>query len=196
MKLKTILLLFLFVALSPSLCYGYSEFQAYIQKHSGTPVNCAMCHSNSNGPEGAAPGQIGALSARELEKLSLARMAFQPQPNVDNPILNPFGNSIIAQLGKTKFIELKRTPEKLSNLLNQTQDLDADGIPDVTELNDGTHPINPHSGNPWKLFIHNASKHFFHILMITIATLIMMYGLRNLLRGFTMLQQKKNKMGS
>jgi len=180
------LFLFVFIAIA-SVCHAYPEFQAYIQKNSGTPVNCAFCHSNSNGPEGASPGQIGALSTAELDKLNRARMAFAPGQKVDSPILNPFGNVIINKLGRTKFIELRRTPEKLASVLDPVSDLDHDGSTDVEELIYGTHPVNPHSGNPWSLFTHNLWENRFHVFMIIIATLFVMYGIRQLINGFAAL---------
>ncbi|MDK9699351.1 MAG: hypothetical protein OEM52_04265 [bacterium] len=186
------LLLLVFIAIAAA-CHAYPEFQAQIQKNSGTPVNCAFCHSNSNGPEGASPGQIGALNPTELEKLNRARMAFTPGQKVDSPILNPFGNAIIGKLGRTKFIELRRTPEKLSGLLDPLSDIDHDGSTDVEELANGTHPVNPHSGNPWSLFTHNLWENRFHVFMIILATLFVMYGIRQLINGFAALLAANRK---
>lgn len=165
--------------LSP-VAFAYPEFQAYSQKHSGRYVDCSMCHVNPQGPEGTQPGQIGSLSPKALQQLNRARAAFKPGANADNPILNDFGDHIINTLGRTKFIQLRRHPEKLAAALGMKSDLDGDGIPDAREYLDGTLPLDPDSGDPWLLFINNLKRYWFHVVMIILATLFGLYGLNNL----------------
>jgi hypothetical protein len=164
---------------------AYPEYQLFIQKQSGSPVNCGLCHVNSAGPEGSGDGQIGSLTPAELDRLGQARSAFKPGQKVDSPILNDFGDSIVSALGKLQIIEFRRSPEQLLKQLNPKSDLDQDGIPDREELLAGTHPLRDTSGNPWRLFQHNMLKYRFHLLMMLIATGAMLYGLRHLMRGFS-----------
>ena len=164
--------------------FAYPEFQAQILKQSGRTVNCALCHVNSDGPEGAAPGQIGHLNAAEMERLGQARAAFQPGVAVDSPILNAFGNHLIKSLGKTKFLELRVVPAQLSDALPKESDLDHDGISDAQEIRDGTHPLNRNDGNPWLLFQHNFRENFGQIVLTLAATCAGIYGLIHLLNGF------------
>lgn len=163
--------------------FAYPEFQAFVAKSSGRTVNCAMCHSNSDGPEGTAPGQIGNLNAAELERLGRARAALQPGQDVNSPILNAFGNHIVKSIGKEKFIELKLSPAHLADLLPADSDLDHDGIPDAREYLDGTLPINHNDGNPLLLFQHNFRANFLSIVLTLAATVSGIWGLSHLLHG-------------
>jgi hypothetical protein len=163
---------------------AYVEFQTFIVTNSGRPVNCSMCHSHPDGPEGTAPGQIGRLTQIELERLGQARAAFTPGTQVDSPILNEFGNHIIESIGKTKFLELRLNPAALADVLPADSDLDGDGIPDVREYLEGTHPVNPRDGNPWLLFRTNVQRYWPQILLTLAATVSGLYGLGFLLHGF------------
>ncbi len=183
MKLFFGIILLTFLYITPAL--AHPEFQRYSKEVSGRSINCAMCHINSDGPEGLKPGQIGSLTQDELNALGLARQALQPGSNAKSPILNAFGNSILNQLGKDKISELKQRPELLTKALSQTSDLDGDGISDVEEFKDGTHPLNPLDGHPWKLFKNNLGKNGFHILMIVLATGLGLYSLYHLLLWFS-----------
>ena len=167
----------------PTAARAYPEFQTFVQKNSGRPVNCAMCHVHSDGPEGTAGGQMGSLNAEEMSRLALARLAFTPGQDIDSPVLNDFGDYIIRALGKTTFLELRSNPVLLAEALGNTNDLDKDGIPDSREYLDGTHPLLSTHGNPWLLFVNNLVRNRFHIIMITIATLAGLYGLNHLVRG-------------
>lgn len=165
---------------------AYPEFEAWIEQHSGRYVNCAFCHANPDGPEGTKPGQIRSLDAAELERLNRARAAFEPGHEVDNPILNAFGNHIIEVLGKRRFLEIRaQDPGQLADALASTgegdSDLDGDGIPDATEYLEGTHPLDPRHGAPLRLLRHNLADHWPDILMIALATLFGLYGLNHLL---------------
>jgi hypothetical protein len=162
---------------------AYPEFQAYAQKHSGMGVSCAMCHISPDGPEGAGPGQIGGLDASAQQQLNEARASFEPGHKVSSPILNAFGNDIVRQLGRKKVIELKQSPADLATALDQKSDLDDDGAPDAREYLDGTHPLSKSSGNPWLLASHNLKKHWFSIVMVFLATISILYGLRNIHRA-------------
>lgn len=171
------------ILLSPC-ALAHVEFQGFVREVSGRAINCAMCHEHSDGPEGAGRGQIGGLSSEEMSRLGRARAAFDPGQEIDSPILNAFGDSIVMQLGKKRVLELRRQPAQLAQELDPAQDLDEDGINDAREYLDGTHPLWKSDGHPLRLFKHNLRKNAFHIVMIGVATIITMYGLFNLLRGF------------
>lgn len=163
---------------------AYPEFQKYTQTNSGRVTNCAMCHVNPDGPEGAGHGQIGSLKADGLERLGRARAAFEPGADVDSPILNGFGNTIVRTIGKSKVLELRSRPGDLAAMLDQASDLDSDGISDAREYAEGTHPLQAGSGDPWSLFVTNLRRSGFHVGAIFVASLLTMYGLANLLRGW------------
>ena len=183
-KLKNIAILILACVLLTSHALAHPEFQLYSEKKSGRNVNCAMCHSHPDGPEGLKPGQIGRLSHEQMEQLMHARAAFEPGQDEINPLLNEFGNHIINTLGKARFLELRQDPGSLADALGYESDLDGDGIPDALEYEQGTHPLDPHHGNPWLLFKHNIQRNWFHILMISLATGFSLYGLNHLLHWF------------
>ncbi len=184
MNLRIALLALLSAAALPQHVLAYPEFQAFIAKSSGRTVNCAMCHVNSDGPEGTGPGQIGHLDAAELDRLGRARAALQPGQQVDSPILNAFGNHIIKSIGKEKFVELKVSPAHLAELLPPDSDLDHDGIPDAREYLDGTLPVNHNDGNPLLLLEHNFRENFAAIVLTLAATVSGVWGLSHLLHGF------------
>lgn len=160
------------------------EYQRFIVQHTGRPVNCAFCHAHPDGPEGTAPGQIGRLTAEEQEKLGRARASFEPGGKVDSPILNAFGNHIINSIGKKKFLELRLAPEQLAQALPKDSDLDHDGILDLHEYLDGTHPLLAGDGRPWLLFKHNFKRNLPQILLALMATIAGLYGWRHMLQGF------------
>lgn len=191
MNSRTALLLLL-AAVGPHTASAYPEFQAFIAKSSGRTVNCAMCHANSDGPEGTAPGQIGHLDAAELERLGRARAALQPGQDVNSPILNAFGNHIIKSIGKEKFVELKVSAAHLTDLLPPDSDLDHDGIPDVREYLDGTLPINHNDGNPRLLFLHNFRANFLSIVLTLAATVAGIWGLGHILHGLAVASRIKD----
>lgn len=163
--------------------FAYPEFQTYFQKKSGRAVDCALCHTHPNGPEGAAPGQIGALTPAELEKLARAHSAFEAGNKSESPVLNDFGNSLLQVLGRKNILEARFKPEMLVERYDPEKDLDGDGIPDARELLDGTHPLNDRHGNPWLLFKVNFKRQKFHVVMIFLATLITLYGIAQVARG-------------
>lgn len=167
-----------------NVAYAYPEFQHFVQKTSGRNVDCAMCHVNPDGPEGLKPGQIGSLNPQEMQQLNKARAAFLPGQNVDNPILNDFGDHIINTLGKQKFLQIRQHPKELAAALGEKSDLDHDGIPDADEFLEGTHPLDAQSGDPWELFVHNLGQYWPHIVLIAVATFLGLFGLNNLLHWF------------
>lgn len=175
---------------------AYPEFQAFIVKHSGRPVNCAFCHANADGPEGTAPGQIGRLTTEELNRLGQARAAFEPGVNVDSPILNPFGNHIVKSVGKKRLLEIKLAPAQLAEALPKESDLDGDGIPDAREFLAGTHPCNKNDGDPWLLFKTNLRRHLTEIVLTLAATVAGLWGLNHLLRGFAAATQTEEDEGT
>ncbi len=162
---------------------AYPEFQKFSQTNSGRTVNCAMCHTHPDGPNGGAFGQIGSLTPAQMEKLNQARSAFEPGKQVESPILNAFGNHIIKTVGKTRFLEYRSRPAELANALGTTSDLDGDGVADSREYLEGTHPLNSMNGNPRLLFMHNFVRYRLHVGLIFIATIITIYGLANILKG-------------
>ncbi|MBL8861191.1 MAG: hypothetical protein JNK02_04185 [Planctomycetes bacterium] len=165
---------------------AHHEFQTFVQSHSGRPVNCALCHTSPDGPEGTGAGQIGSLTEGERERLNRARAAFEPSPVVDSPILNDFGNLLVARLGKRRILELRSKPELVAAELGFANDLDGDGIPDAQEYLDGTHPLSRHHGAPLRLFWHELRAHAFQVAMLFAATAITLYGLISVLRGFAL----------
>lgn len=171
--------------------FSYPEFQEFVEKHSHKTVNCAMCHTNENGPVGEGKGQIGSLSPDEMKRLNSARGALEAGQNVDSPILNKFGNEIIKAIGKKKFVQLKSDPSKLFDALPGKSDLDGDGIPDAQEYMDGTDTLNKFHGDPGKLFFVNLSRYKLHIVLAIIAVLSLNFGLLHLVKGISILQSKK-----
>ncbi|MCC6155563.1 MAG: hypothetical protein IT367_17470, partial [Candidatus Hydrogenedentes bacterium] len=113
-----------------------------------------------------------------------ARAAFEPGQNVDSPILNAFGNSIVKKLGKTKFLQVRLHPEELPAALGTGSDLDSDGVSDSAEFIAGTDALDEGSGPPAKLFAHNLRENAFNLIMMVIATALGIYGLNAVLHGF------------
>lgn len=179
--MKNFIFILLFLSAYPTAALAHPEFQRYSKEISGRPINCSMCHLHPDGPEGLKPGQIGSLSADELNTLGLARQAFQPGSTIKNPILNEFGNRMLNELGKEKILALKQNPALLAQAMTAPGDLDGDGIDDVEEFLDGTNPLNSLDGHPWKLFNNNLRTNIFHIIMMILATAFGMFGLHNLL---------------
>ena len=177
-------LLIVALCLSASAARAFPEYQRYIVKHSGRPVNCAFCHMHADGPQGTAPGQIGRLTPQQLEALGRSRAALEPGVDVDNPVLNAFGNHIVKSIGMRRFAELKLAPEQLAAALPPESDLDADGVRDAQEYQDGTHPLLRTDGRPWLLFRHNFQRNLAQIALTLAATILGLYGLRHLLEGF------------
>ena len=172
---------------------AYPEFQQFIVKHSGRPVNCAFCHANPDGPEGAGPGQIGHLTAGEQVELVRARGAFEPGAKTHSPILNAFGNHIINSLGKRNFLELRLAPAQLAGVLPKDSDLDGDGIPDAREYLAGTHPLIPSDGDPWLLFKAKFRRNLPQIVLTLAATVAGLWGLGHLLQGFAAATRLKDE---
>jgi hypothetical protein len=163
---------------------AYPEFQAQVAKSSGRSVNCALCHAHPDGPDGAGYGQIGRLNVEETERLNRARKAIEPGAEVNSPLLNEFGNSLVHTLGMRRILELKVTPAELANAIDPASDLDRDGITDAQELRDGTHPLKKEDGRPWLLFANNFRRNFSTIALTAAATIAGLYGLIHLLHGF------------
>ncbi|NJL72013.1 MAG: hypothetical protein HC888_10680, partial [Candidatus Competibacteraceae bacterium] len=137
--------------------------------------------------------QIGSLDAQQMDALNKARAAFTPGQEVHNPVLNPFGNALIALLGKQAFLQLRQDPAKLADALGPGKDLDGDGVPDAEEYLAGTLPTDPHHGPPWQLFKINLRRYWFHIFMAVLATAAGLYGLTNLLHGLEIALRKPAK---
>jgi hypothetical protein len=170
---------------------AYPEYQEYIVKATKRPVNCAMCHTHSDGPNGTGFGQIGRLTPEQQLQLTQARSALQPGKEVNSPILNEFGNRIIREIGKEKFSELKIQPAKLAEVLKPDVDLDHDGISDVQEYLEGTHPLLKSDGNPWLLFKVNLRRNASPLVLTIAATFAGLYGLIHLLHGFAQMTRAR-----
>lgn len=173
------------VFLAPAPAAAYPEFETFVELHSGRTIDCTLCHTHPDGPEGVRPGQIRSLSQEELEQLNRARAAFEPGSEVDSPILNDFGDHILHTVGKRRFLELRTSePAALADELGFDHDLDGDGISDAREYLDGTHPLDAHHGDPWLLFRHNLRTYAVHLVLILLATVLGLYGLNHLLAWF------------
>lgn len=168
---------------------SYPEFQTFSEK-SGRTTNCAMCHTNADGPVGERKGQIGKLNEEELARLNKARTALQPGENVDSPILNDFGNYIIKTVGKQKVLEARKNPEMLVEALGPKHDLDDDGIPDAREFKDGTDPLNKFHGDAFALFTHNLSRYRGDVILAVLAVMLVVFGLINLIKALETLTRK------
>ncbi len=162
------------------------EYYDYLRKTSGRPMDCAMCHVNPGGPEGRDAGQIYSLTPGELEQLKHARAAFAPGQKVENPTLNEFGNHILEVVGRQRFLDLRNDPARLATELGATSDLDGDGISDAREMLDGTHPLKPGSGNALLLLVTNLQRNYLELTLLLLATVLGLYGLSHLLRGFSL----------
>lgn len=189
LALATIMLI-----LSASSASAYPDYQQFVEKHSGKTVNCALCHTNANGPVGKEEGQIGSLSQKDLQALNSARASLEPgMLKEDSPILNRFGNSIIKTLGKRKFVELRSDPAKLAEALDKKSDLDEDGIADAQEYLDGTDPLNKYHGDPFKLFCVNFDRYKIHLALAALAVFLLDWGFAHLITGFYR-KSKANKL--
>jgi hypothetical protein len=163
---------------------AYPEFQRAVVEASRRPVDCALCHTHPDGPEGTAPGQIGRLSPAELDELGRARAAFDPGNDATSPVLNAFGVHLLNALGRRRLMELRLVPGQLADAVPAGVDLDADGIENRIELAEGTHPLNDADGRPDRLFRHNLVRQRVPLLLTLAATILGLYGLRHLLAGF------------
>ena len=186
----------LLVTLSTSMVYAYPEYQQYLESQlhrTKRTANCAMCHVHENGPVGNEPGQIGALSDEQMKRLSRARQAVEPGADVDSPILNQFGNEIIKELGKKRFVELRAEPAKLGKELSDKSDLDGDGIVDREEYMDVTDPLNQFHGDWAKLLFVNLDRNKHHIALAVVAIMTINYGLIQLIKGISVRQSIKKR---
>jgi hypothetical protein len=164
---------------------AYPQFQTFSEKHSHKVSDCSMCHVNASGPTGNEAGQVGGLSAQELERLNKARAAMEPGQEIDSPILNEFGNKIIKSIGRRKFLELIPAPEGLAPALGSKSDLDGDGISDATEYLEGTDPLNKSHGEPLRLFLINLGRYKVHIVLLVLACGLLNWGLSSLIQWFS-----------
>ncbi|HEY9788683.1 MAG TPA: hypothetical protein V6D17_25065 [Candidatus Obscuribacterales bacterium] len=190
--MPTSLSLLLLLACAAQPVFSYPQFQQFSEKHSGRPVDCAMCHSNESGPQGTGEGQIGSLDAEAMKRLNKARAAMEPQSDVNSPILNSFGNEIIRTLGKRKVLECMANPAKLAEFLGEKKDLDEDGIPDGQEFLDGTDPTNKFHGDPWKLFVANLNKYKAHVILAVLAIFALDFGFAHILKGMTVAMKTRS----
>jgi hypothetical protein len=165
--------------------FSMPPYQEYSEQHSGRTTNCAMCHVSDMGPTGEGPGQMGSMSPEELAQVRKAEAAMQPGSDIQNPLLNKFGNHIVHKIGMLKFLQLTTDPGKLPEAIGFDSDLDGDGIPDAQEFLDGTNPLDKYHGDPQKLFFINLNRCKFDIVIAAIAVFLLEFGLRNLIRSAT-----------
>ncbi|MHB9025122.1 MAG: thrombospondin type 3 repeat-containing protein [Armatimonadota bacterium] len=162
---------------------AFPEYQAFIKEHSGQPVNCAFCHTHSDGPDGMDRGQLGRLTPDELARVNQSRGALAPGPVIDNPILNDFGDQMVAAVGMQNVLDFKQTPAGLAAALGKHSDLDGDGIPDAREYLDGTNPLDRFHGQPGRLFVNNLWRYKERLVLASLLVGLLLFGLVNLLRG-------------
>jgi cytochrome c553 len=170
---------------------AFPEYQQFVEKHSGRTANCSMCHTNDSGPTGNDAGQIGSLTEAKLKQLNEARAAFEPGQDVDNPILNKFGNAIVKKIGMKNVLQYRSDPEKLATALGGKDDLDGDGIADSREFLDGTDPLNASHGDPWLLFVHNFSRYRVHIALAVLSIGLLLYGFNKVIAALSSSMEKK-----
>lgn len=178
--------LLVIAGLWPAAALSMPPYQEYSEQHSGRTTNCAMCHVNDMGPTGEGVGQLGSMTPAQLAQIRKAEAAMQPGSDIDNPLLNKFGNEIVHKIGMAKFLELTTDPGKLPEAIGYDSDLDGDGIPDAQEYLDGTNPLDKNQGDPKKLFFINLNRCKFDIILAAIAVFCLEYGLRHFLRGATL----------
>ena len=64
---KLVILVLYCLLISCSNALAFNEFQSFIELKSGKQLNCAYCHSHTNGPNGNEIGQLGSLSEGEKQ---------------------------------------------------------------------------------------------------------------------------------
>lgn len=170
---KALISLVLFCCLftgNPAL--AFNEFQSFIELKSKKQLNCAYCHSHTNGPNGSETGQLGSLSEDKKQLTAYNQFLNSNKELANSPILNEFGNYLVKNIDYEKITNAQNDPELLVNELKDS-DLDHDGISDAKELLDGTLPNDPLDGNLFKLFINNFKKKWIEIIsQITVALLL------------------------
>ncbi len=159
-----------------SQAFAFNEFQAYIELKSKKQLNCAYCHSHTNGPNGKNSGQLGSLSEDEKQLTAYNQFLNSNKELVDSPILNEFGNYLVKKLGYEKITNAQNDPSLLVNELKDS-DLDRDGISDAQELLDGTLPNDLLDGSPLKLFIHSLVKKWVEIIFQITTILLLIVSL-------------------
>lgn len=163
--------------------YAFPEYEAFIKQHSGRPMNCGMCHVNPDGPLGTGEAQLGRLTPQEMERVNQARAATEPGQQVNSPILNAFGNSIVEKVGTRAFVAMGADPGKLPSVYGMQSDLDGDGIPDAQEFLDGTNPLDKNHGAPWRLFTINLRRQMSQNLLALVILGLAFFGLTSLVRS-------------
>ena len=171
---------------------AYPEFQEYAEKNSGRTTNCATCHENAAGPSGKAPGQIGSLKSDEMEKLNQARGALEPGVELDSPILNKFGDSIMKKLGKKKVLAARANPAALATDYGQENDIDGDGVADAQEYLDGADPLNKFHADAARIFLVNLGRHAPHLIAAAIGVFLLDWGFARMITGFLALKQARH----
>ena len=184
--MKQLIFVFMLICFISLPAMSFPEFQAFVEKHSGRPTNCSMCHVNDQGPVGDDVGQIGSFNQSELGRLNKARMAFAPGSGVDNPSLNEFGNELVKKIGVRRLIFDRSDPIQIYFDLGQKSDLDGDGICDAQEYLDGTDTLNKFHGDPAKLFWINLRLHACEIIFAAFGIGLLLYGLKEVLSGCTL----------
>ena len=152
--------------------FAFNEFQTFIEQKSKKQLNCAYCHSNTNGPEGNDLGQLGSLSEEQKQLTAYNQFLNGKKEFIDSPILNELGNYLVKSLGYEEIINAQDDPNRIVEKLEHS-DFDKDGITDGEEITDGTLLNDPLDGNPLKLFKNNLQKKWKEILFQIMAIILL-----------------------
>lgn len=175
--LITIVVFYLLISSGP--VHAFNEFQTFIEERSKKQLNCAYCHSHSNGPEGNEIGQLGSLDDGHKQLTAYNQFLQGNKESINSPILNEFGNYLVKKLGYEKLINAQSNPNVIVEDLKNS-DLDRDGITDSQEILDGTLPNDPLDGNPFKLFVSNAKKRGIEICFQIVVILLLILSILKL----------------
>lgn len=176
---KKLYLLIFCLFLNINSVYAFNEFQTFIEERSKKQLNCAYCHSHSNGPEGNESGQLGLLTEEQKRLTAYNQFLSANKDLVNSPILNEFGNYLVKKLGYEKLINAQSNPNVIVEDLKNS-DLDRDGITDSQEILNGTLPNDPLDGNPFKLFVSNAKKRGIEICFQIVVILLLILSILKL----------------
>lgn len=171
--------LLLAMTLQPSQVYAFVEFQTFIEQKSKKQLNCAYCHSHTNGPEGDESGQLRSLDEKQKQSTAYNQFLQSNKEFIDSPILNEFGNYLVKKLGYETITSAQNEPNKLVEGLKDS-DLDNDGIKDSQELLEGTLPNDPFDGNSLRLFLNGVKKKWIEISFQAIVILFLIISLLKL----------------
>jgi hypothetical protein len=151
---------------------AFPAYADWISKKSGTQVDCAYCHLSVYGPSGSGAGQTGSLSESQSALIHTA----------NSPILNKFGQEIIAKYGYNNVLTNMQVPEKLAAAMSK-YDLDGDGVNDGTEMEYGTLADDPLSAPASLVWWINLQRNALFVSVVAISAICAAAGLYGLVRG-------------